>query len=309
MIRENRPVRPSDITDGFSQTVAVSEWVVGPGSPNPLPRDALGTIFDLGLPLNDRIDLDRFAAACLGVDPSKQAIAENEKGHEWLYGSYTDTLYNHNLSINMPSCMSQGSVYDGAYSVSSRHSGGAQSVFADGHVRFFRGGLDRTAWKALGTRNGGETLSDPNWKLRRDDIAMTRYRNPCRRRHAIRIHSRPLALLALLFLAAASKAGVGDITDPTSNPVETWMSGNNQVVTFNGTGGYRYKIRIYDTATPTIEYSSNVGYCNGNPTDAEIGVPKAAPGNATNCTLEVTITDMMNGQLAKTSVPVKISTP
>lgn len=39
---------------------------------------------------------------------------------------------------------------------SSRHPGGAQVVFADGHARFVRESIDRKVWSAVGTRQNGE---------------------------------------------------------------------------------------------------------------------------------------------------------
>ncbi len=45
----------------------------------------------------------------------------------------------------------------------SRHAGGgANFVFADGHVRFLGGGIDYTTFKALSTRAGAETVSEGN---------------------------------------------------------------------------------------------------------------------------------------------------
>lgn len=41
----------------------------------------------------------------------------------------------------------------------SRHSDGANFVFADGHVEFLRGSVDVTVFRALGTRAGGEVVS------------------------------------------------------------------------------------------------------------------------------------------------------
>jgi prepilin-type processing-associated H-X9-DG protein/prepilin-type N-terminal cleavage/methylation domain-containing protein len=42
---------------------------------------------------------------------------------------------------------------------SSYHAGGAQVVFADGHVRFISAEIDHHVWSGLGTRAGGEVVS------------------------------------------------------------------------------------------------------------------------------------------------------
>jgi prepilin-type processing-associated H-X9-DG protein len=43
-------------------------------------------------------------------------------------------------------------------SYSSRHPGGAQVIFADGHFGFVSETIDRQAWSALGTRGRGEVI-------------------------------------------------------------------------------------------------------------------------------------------------------
>jgi prepilin-type processing-associated H-X9-DG protein len=42
---------------------------------------------------------------------------------------------------------------------SSPHPGGVQAGFADGHASFVSETLDRHVWSALGTRAGGETVT------------------------------------------------------------------------------------------------------------------------------------------------------
>jgi len=44
----------------------------------------------------------------------------------------------------------------------SRHTGGTNFVFADGHVRFLGRGVDYTTYKALSTRAGNETVGEGN---------------------------------------------------------------------------------------------------------------------------------------------------
>ena len=41
----------------------------------------------------------------------------------------------------------------------SRHTGGVNAAMGDGSVRFFRDGLSLDTWRALGTKNGGETVN------------------------------------------------------------------------------------------------------------------------------------------------------
>jgi prepilin-type N-terminal cleavage/methylation domain-containing protein/prepilin-type processing-associated H-X9-DG protein len=51
-----------------------------------------------------------------------------------------------------------GSSDQEANEYSSRHSGGANFLFADGHVTFIAAGIDRTIYKALATRANGEPI-------------------------------------------------------------------------------------------------------------------------------------------------------
>jgi len=40
------------------------------------------------------------------------------------------------------------------------HPGGVNAALLDGSVRFVTGTIDLAVWRALGTRNGGETVGD-----------------------------------------------------------------------------------------------------------------------------------------------------
>jgi hypothetical protein len=44
----------------------------------------------------------------------------------------------------------------------SYHHGGVNASKADGSVRFFSNNIALTVWQALGTRSGGETISNSN---------------------------------------------------------------------------------------------------------------------------------------------------
>lgn len=59
----------------------------------------------------------------------------------------------------MPCSSSAGNTYYNEYaSARSRHPGGVNVVFADGHVSFFSDEVDWKAWQALSTIAGGETV-------------------------------------------------------------------------------------------------------------------------------------------------------
>ncbi len=42
---------------------------------------------------------------------------------------------------------------------SSYHPGGVDALMGDGTVRFIKSSVSLQAWRAIGTRNGGETVS------------------------------------------------------------------------------------------------------------------------------------------------------
>ena len=44
----------------------------------------------------------------------------------------------------------------------SRHNNGVNVGFTDGSVRFIAYTIDRTTWRALGTRNDSETVNNEN---------------------------------------------------------------------------------------------------------------------------------------------------
>ena len=149
------PLRPSDFTDGLSNTAAISEWAVGPGDIR--LKDAAGSVFSTFNSLNGEANVDPFVAECRSLGPSAATVNDNDKGVFWMKGGYRHTLYNHMLPINGRSCVSDGQVQEGAYSAASRHPGGAHTVFADGHVKFHAETMALPVWRAIGTRDAGDS--------------------------------------------------------------------------------------------------------------------------------------------------------
>ncbi len=146
-----------DFADGLSNTAAISEWVRGNG--DPLVRDPKRAVFSTPNQLTGQTNLMPFAAACHGLDPQVAQLASLGKGMDWTAFGFGYTLYNHILGINDHTCTNGGLVNQGAWTAGSLHPSGANVLFADGHVIFVKDTIALPTWQALGTRNGGETVS------------------------------------------------------------------------------------------------------------------------------------------------------
>ena len=147
-------------TDGLSQTAAMAEWTLGDRKyRHPSLRR---TIFSTADPINGNADLDRFAAACELLDISSARVDSTALGEEWVIGSPAWTLYNHTLNPGLKSCINGPSSLDwaGAFTAGSMHGQGANILYADGHVGFLKSSISSATWRALGTRNGGEVISE-----------------------------------------------------------------------------------------------------------------------------------------------------
>lgn len=150
-----RNVAPADVVDGLSQTAAMSEWLVGNLSTLADRRRAILVLEGASGPL----DLDEFTTRCRAEPNDSPRDNGNFKGLVWIEGHWITSLYDHTLSVNDPSCLNiPYSPVLGACTAGSLHLSGANSLSTDGHVSFFREGLDLRVWRALGTRNGSEVI-------------------------------------------------------------------------------------------------------------------------------------------------------
>ena len=149
-------IRLQEITDGASNTAGIAEWVVFVAGSAARP-DPLGSIFDVSQDLTSPNQLDQFAAAC---DHVPTTFPVSPKGTDWMFGSIGDSQYNHVLPIDRHSCGDAGDLLLGAVTAGSRHPGGANVLFVDGHVRFLSETVSLSVWRALGSRNGGEVISE-----------------------------------------------------------------------------------------------------------------------------------------------------
>jgi prepilin-type N-terminal cleavage/methylation domain-containing protein len=162
--------RMRDVTDGLSNTIAMSE-TIHPNSPQATTgnqdRGHIATVY------GDN------PAACsttysLATRTYTVSVRDNlPRGGIWADGSSYHTGFNTILGPNSPSCGShQGT---GIFSAASFHTGGVHALIADGSVRFLSENIDRGnisaaevttgaspygIWGALGSRAGSETMGN-----------------------------------------------------------------------------------------------------------------------------------------------------
>ncbi len=147
------PIRASDISDGMSTTAAVSEGFIGGAIPS-----RLRSLWILPTALTAPNQLDTFADTC---ERLSVAVGSDDfiRGRPWATGQINRTGYTHISSPNMPNCLNGNFVQSGSYSVGSAHPQGVNVLFADGHIQFVATATDRMAWRAMGSRNGSEFVS------------------------------------------------------------------------------------------------------------------------------------------------------
>ena len=161
----------SDITDGTSNTVCMSEKIIGAGRANMvkggLVINATGNAWDQVVPQD--------CMAKLGPNGTLTGDVRSWNGMRWADGSICYTGFQTLLPPNAPSCLAGGGDADrGPVSAQSFHPGGVNVLFGDGSVRFINesvycGNLASKAvwsgqspygvWGAMGSRNGGEAVS------------------------------------------------------------------------------------------------------------------------------------------------------
>jgi prepilin-type N-terminal cleavage/methylation domain-containing protein/prepilin-type processing-associated H-X9-DG protein len=166
-----------DITDGLSNTAAFSERVKGIFSNNT-------TLYDVNVPSASFVNIpgvanDNKADAQPGpfyqncrsfVVPKNPTSAmldnQDSSGARWDVGYAPDTRYVHVMPPNNP--IQCGSDNDDAgrqsgYGASSRHSGGVNTLMADGSVRFVKSTVNNQAYWAVGTRANNEVISSDSF--------------------------------------------------------------------------------------------------------------------------------------------------
>jgi len=146
---------PADISDGLSQTVAMSEKLYAVDEED---SDRMRNLWRPPYPFDQPNELDALADFCEGIplNPTRWGYRRSEHwGMAWVY----EASYNHILPPNRPSCTNNDFYKYNCLTATSLHPGGVNALFGDGHASFVSQSMDRTAWRQLGSRHDGLTAS------------------------------------------------------------------------------------------------------------------------------------------------------
>jgi len=153
-----RNVPISDIRDGTSNVIAVSEAIVGDGNSSVFTLGDVirGVNMPAGFPntFATQAQLNTYSSLCLasGSPPTHYGIT----GKNWINGMPGQSFLNTLNPPNSPNvdCMECGGCawYDarGVINARSRHTGGVHALMADGATRFITNSIDVTTWQRLG---------------------------------------------------------------------------------------------------------------------------------------------------------------
>ncbi len=165
----NRGFRPGDFTDGMSNTIGITE--VKAFTPRVSGSNTTATYNPQPAPPAGPAGADTgFGLGAAAFDPARNTHVE------WVDGKVHETGFTTTFAPNtVVPLVSGGTTYDvdfvsatesnlgdtyAAVTARSYHSGGVNAVFMDGSVRFVRNSTAVATWRALGTRAGGEVVSN-----------------------------------------------------------------------------------------------------------------------------------------------------
>lgn len=165
-----------DCTDGTSNTIALSEALVGAATNGNHTRQngVVDATYPAGSQLANVFEnpnlLMQALTACSNRWRTSTAANSftNRRSERWGWGTTGVTMFNtvvppnskqHPWSScrnNCPGCGADGAQIANA---NSQHPGGVNVTMADGSVRFIKDAVSMQAWWSLGTRAGGEVIS------------------------------------------------------------------------------------------------------------------------------------------------------
>ena len=151
----------ANFIDGSSQTALFGEGIIGNGSSTPPPSNAPNpTELMVQLPSGISQFSDTFVYNPL--DPALCATSTNyrsDRQTNWVEGDYRHTLYDHYTTPNSSAYDCLRGPLHGWRAARSRHSGGVNTLFGDGSVKFVKDSVNLAAWRAIATVAGKEVVS------------------------------------------------------------------------------------------------------------------------------------------------------
>lgn len=156
---QNSKHKLAAISDGTSNTAMVSEHPTGSFNPAVVSPD---NTFRLGSSVGlYPTTADEAYAMCESLTPTQMQSYNGQPwvGAPWIEGYHSTTIYFHVGPPNSRSCMYPGGRIGTA--ARSYHTSGVNVALCDGSVRFVNNNVPLLAWRALGTRNGGEVIEMP----------------------------------------------------------------------------------------------------------------------------------------------------
>jgi prepilin-type N-terminal cleavage/methylation domain-containing protein len=148
----NSHTRLADITDGTSNTILVSESVLGAGG------EAFSTTIN-GDPKTFYVELNFQPATDFNC--GNPTLYGRLRNFGWVDGSFDSGLYNHYYtpnSVNLD-CFSLSAPTSVRRTARSYHPMGVLALFGDGSVRFVQDNIDLTIWQGLSTTQGAESVT------------------------------------------------------------------------------------------------------------------------------------------------------
>jgi prepilin-type processing-associated H-X9-DG protein len=155
-------VKAAEVSDGLSNTSAFTEFRTGSSRVGESRKDRIRFTL-LPVSLRDRDSLDEFVRSCFVAEVGKTAFEPFSRGWNWTHSDVSRTLYYHLVPPNQSLCTVGNLVQEGSWPAGAFHQGLVYSLFADGHVRAVKDSVDMAVWRALGSRNGGENLSESDY--------------------------------------------------------------------------------------------------------------------------------------------------
>lgn len=162
--------RFAEIADGLSNTAFFAEILLGPSPGNGVTSPAIVAAGDRD---DFRVATDVTASSWDGsATGDTVAIPEcqnratpawNYRGKQYYRGVVVTTYYSHTLTPNskLRDCIRGSLGLDrGHLAARSFHPAGINVVLGDGSVRFTSNSVSEIAWRALGSKNGGDVVGD-----------------------------------------------------------------------------------------------------------------------------------------------------